>query len=222
MDSNIIKLKNNIYFISIAKNACSTLKYLAYNINNDTLYNDYNYENLHNYIRPWCCNYCWDLKKFIKPDNSITFAIYRDPVERFISAYINMKNGGMLYTYMLIKSYNGCNTFNDFLNYAKYEINMYGKNYYDYIDEHLRPQSFYYNYNDIDYLVKIEDLDNFLFNVLGNDIYNKYYKEKQNVCNIDKSIFYKEITDENIKDIKILYKDDYLLLEKYKDKLWNY
>lgn len=218
MYTNVVKLKNNLYFLSIAKNACSTLKYLAYNINNDVIYNEH-YDNLHNIVRPWGCNYCWNLESFIKPENSIVFTIYRDPVERFLSAYINMKKGGMKYTNYIIQQFNGNKTFDDFLDYAKYEfINIDKDHYYDF-DEHFRPQSFYYNYDDIDYLVKIEDLDSFLQKYLGDD-YNKYYKKKQNVCNVYKNEFLNEINENHINQIKELYKEDYLILEKYKDKLY--
>lgn len=89
----------------------------------------------------------------------VKFAVYRDPVERFIANYKHFvldKTKRRYFNY--IGLYND-KSFERFVQFAEFEL---GKSHVEYQDEHIRRQSDYYKPQDVDYIVPIEKLNLFL------------------------------------------------------------
>lgn len=129
----------------------------------------------------------------------LKFAVWRDPVERLISAYkcfvIEKKPRYYFYWLDLYTD----SSFERFVEFTKFEL---GKSRVILQDEHIRKQADYYSPSDVDYIVPIEHLNHFL---------TKHHiptlKERSNEtqdCNL-------EIEDSVIKDIQKLYLKDYQL-----------
>ena len=69
-------------------------------------------------------------------------------------------------------------------------------------DEHLRPQSFFYEPEDVDWVVPLENLDSFLMKHLDIDTGYRY----------NKSIQITYLTESQRNMIKTLYRSDYEIL----------
>lgn len=125
----------------------------------------------------------------------VRFAIWRDPYERLRSS---IKNG----------------------NYSVEKVMSLIQNYVFNngicSDQHIRRQSDFYTVNDVDYIVKIEDLDKFLEKVL------KIPKEgiiHTNVSSKKMKYSFFHFNDEQKKFFDEYYAPDYKLLES--DKVWH-
>lgn len=199
-------IKDNIYFVVISKNACTTLKYLTLRFRN---YNITNPDNIHAAIGFEENNFLTKVinKSKIKA-NSIKFAVYRDPVDRFISIYKHFILAGNKRWYIDALNLRNDNNFDRFIEFAKFEISKSNSLMQD---EHIRKQIDYYKEEDVDYIVKLEDLNDFLKYI---NIDPANYK----LNNTDK---YKDFTinDSQKEIIKNLYKDDYNILKS--NKIWD-
>lgn len=133
--------------------------------------------------------------------NKKLMAVWRDPVERFLSSY-NKKN-------VLERLGKEDMPLEDYINYAETQLKMRSGLF---IDEHIRPQNQIYNINDIDVLVDIDCLDDWL-------VEEKILPRKMH--RINESTDHVEATKEQIERIKALYKADYDMLEGYKGERYH-
>lgn len=134
----------------------------------------------------------------------VKFAVWRDPVERLISTYkwfLMEKNWRPYFNWLNL--YEDC-SFDRFLEFTVFEL---GKANPQAQDEHIRKQIDYYSPSDVDYIIHINDLNDFL---IQRGI--PTLKNRQNETHTDKII----LTDEQIGKIKDLYKEDYSLLNHEK------
>lgn len=172
------KVSDNFIVSSIHKIGCSTvaLQGKCYNENIDiNQYEDLKYKHINTSYRG---NIFKTTFKYIlnnvKNSDEKVVVIYRDPIERYISTY---------HTYFIKKMD---------LNNVSIE------------DYHYMPQSFHYDFDDIDIFVKLEDYPEFCkrnnipWILTNKKIINNKYKP----------------TEEEIYKIKELYKDDYILIDK--------
>ncbi len=94
----------------------------------------------------------------------LKFAVYRDPVSRFLSAYHNR----VLYSpidhpFYVGKRLEGMGL-DQFIGVAEQSLKIDNPLY---IDEHIRPQSWCYKPEDVDFIVPIEHLQDFLGTQFG-------------------------------------------------------
>lgn len=132
----------------------------------------------------------------------IKFAVYRDPVKRFLSLYKNKilgqdKEFEEKYKKNNIKS----NELKTFIRFAKKELNNKMV-----CDPHLLPQHLLYKTSDVDYIVPIDKLNIFIKNKLG--------------CNIDLKLnptdYINFKADEReLREIKEIYSEDYKIKPNY-------
>lgn len=191
--------EHNMAFVSIAKNAVTHLK----NIVISSKYGFYpEGEEVHSFIgysdmSPYLCPIAKMKERESELGKLIKFAVWRDPVERLVSCYKHFcleKSNRFYFQYLDL--YND-NSFDRFMEFVRFEL---GKSNPIYQDEHIRKQSDYYCPEDIDYIVPIHKLNQFL--------------EKHSVPVLKKSANETsvkfQLTDQNhIEEIKELYKADY-------------
>jgi hypothetical protein len=179
----------NFMFVCVFKNASSSLRRLAYGSDNLKLE---------------------ERKKMIsikqsrnkKYKNYVKFAVYRDPVERFISFY---KNKVLNYDEWFLKKYKDkkeqIRNLETFIEFAKKEIGNKMT-----CDFHLMPQHLFYKPRDIDYIVPIEKLDLFV-------------KDKLNCAptlRANATVSQKiKVSAKEIDEIKKIYADDYKIKPNY-------
>ncbi len=128
----------------------------------------------------------------------LKFAVWRVPVEHLISTYkwfLMEKNFNSLSLYKN-------DSFAKFLKFVELEL---GKSNPLSQDEQIRKQTDYYEPLDVDYIVHIKELNNFL---IQNGIKTLDIPQNQS-CQIHITV-----TEEQINKIKALYKEDYLLLNQ--------
>lgn len=181
------KIKDNLYFVVISKNACTSIKkYILdkYNIKYTNFYD------LHKKIG-FTENYFLTLVSNKDKLNGIKFAIYRDPLSRAISSYKHMKYKEQYRGYNI-------NNFNEYIDLCKTHLNY---NNPINCDEHIRRQSDYYKKDDVNYVIDINILNEFL----------KLFNVDIGFENISED-FPIEITNEQISIIRELYKNDYEIL----------
>jgi len=135
-------------------------------------------------------------------DSFVKFAVYRDPVERLISLYLDkvspLRNKEKV-NRRYFESVNliGVN-FSSFFRFTKREL----KKQIAFQDEHIRKQSDNYKPEDVDYIVPIKHLNCFMKDVVKVEIPKK--ENKSNPA---------EIPIRFISKIEKLYKEDYKLLD---------
>jgi glycosyltransferase involved in cell wall biosynthesis len=174
-------------FVAIPRNAVTNLKHIV-------LQHDYgldvssNHEVAHDII-----GYCLDgytripmkdAKKTCYRDY-LKFAVYRDPVDRFLSLYAN-------------RVAKGHSSLERFRRFAEKELRKPSLLQ----DEDIRPQGLYYQPEDVDCVVALEDLDSFLrskLNVPAETWLNRSTAMKETPSMRDQEL------------IMRMYKDDYLL-----------
>ncbi len=193
----------NLAFLVISKNACSFLKKVAiYNKTNEWL-NEKQFE-IHSAIgfKPEKSEYL-ATKESLKilererGEKFKTFAVWRDPVLRIQSAYKLFCLKGEPRHYFIYLDINKKTSFDRFMEFVRFES---GKTNPLFIDEHIRKQVDYISGFDVDEIVHIDCLFDFL-----NDNNIPFINEKSNQT---KSSF--RLTDMNfINEIKELYKEDY-------------
>lgn len=134
-----------------------------------------------------------------------TVAIFRDPIERIISA----RNP-------LINEYKLNNT----KEYFKWVINQLMQSDLNNLDQHIIPQYFYYNFNNIDLFIELKNL-----HICLRSIGLKPLKLNQTPKDLYKDDPYNndEIFNIYYPILKKLYNNDYILIDKIKssNKLWK-
>lgn len=168
--------KHRLMFLGIAKNGSTTLKHIMYREEFGTDTQGTPVE-IHRF---WGWKPCADRvveasnKKELEAYSGYTrFAIYRDPVSRFLSAYHNM----VLYAkvpheYYVENRLEGMGL-DHFIDVTATILKM---NNPLHIDEHLRPQAWQYCPEDVDYIVPIESMSDFLesrFGIQPGPVHNK-------------------------------------------------
>lgn len=186
-------------FVVISKNASSHLK----NIFASSLYGFYpNQGGAHSLVGyDDASPYLYPVSKMQEKEKEfgkmIKFAVWRDPVERLVSCYKLFcleKANRFYFRYLALFE---DNSFDRFMEFVRFEL---GKSNPIYQDEHIRRQSDYYRPEDVDYIVPIHKLNQFL-EEHGVPVLKKSANET--------SVKFK-LTDRNhIEEIKELYKTDY-------------
>ena len=213
---NKFVILNNEYAINImSKCGSSTLGYLAYAQNfpddkfltkgEDSIHK-YDFINFNSSESPKN-NYhqkiemrCWvDIEK-IKKCGYKKVAIFRDPIERLLSA-----RNPLMFSFNL-------STNEDFFTFVGDEI----KKPIGCTDQHVIPQSCFYNFDDIDIFVELKDLENWLVSIGCEPIRLNQTPHGR----------YEDATDDIKKWMPQLleyYKDDFALIEKIRDsgKVWH-
>lgn len=195
----------NMAFVSIAKNAVTHLK----NIVVSSKFGFYpEGEEVHNYIgyndmSPYLCPVLKIKERECRSGKLIKFAVWRDPVERLVSCYKHFcLERTSHYYYSLLGVYEN-NSFDYFMSIVRLELSKKDPLYQD---EHIRRQSDYYRPEDVDYIVPIHKLNQFL-KEHGVPILKKSANET--------SVRF-QLTDPNyISEIKELYKSDYAIITNY-------
>jgi len=203
----IVNHKRKHLFVSTAKSGCTTLKYLTV-IDDELVNNKINPQNAHEII-----GYKSNDKTLIstsskKYPNYTRFAVLRDPVERFISWYSD-KVTHPYQPYVFLSGLAKDQSIDRCLAFLEYELT---KSDSEWMDEHVRPQSMYFDPDDIDIFVYISDLSKYL-RIIG-------VKRSQRSSNKGKTQNIK-LTKEQMSRFKALYASDYKLLETVKDKVWR-
>ena len=195
----------NLAFVSIAKNAVTHLK----NIVVSSKYGFYpDGEEVHDFIgyndiSPYLCPVSKMKERESKSGKLIKFAVWRDPVERLVSCYKHFcLERASHYYFSLLGVYEN-NSFDYFMSVVRLELSKKDPLYQD---EHLRRQSDYYCQEDVDYIVPIHKLNQFL--------------EEQNVPVLKESANETsvrfQLTDPGyIAEIKKLYRSDYEIVITY-------
>lgn len=196
---NIIHLKDNFYYVDVAKNGSSTLRGIKYYYENNKEFIGTNNELWRMYAKTN------DFKEFISTKHNRLIFILRNPIERLISYYLNLKKRNDGFKPPI-------NDFKQMVEYAKYEA--YKTKY----DVHIQPQIINYLHyeNYITDIVMINDLSDFLqkeVNVENVKILNSF--------NILYNEYQQEFTNNLINEIKEIYKEDILLIDKCKDKIYK-
>lgn len=186
-------------FVIISKNASSHLR----NVLASSLYGFYpNQNGAHSLIgyddaSPYLCPVSKMQEKEKESGKMIKFAVWRDPVERLVSCYKHFcleKANRFYFRYLALFE---DNSFDRFMEFVRFEL---GKSNPVYQDEHIRRQSDYYRPEDVDYIVPIYKLNQFL-EEHGVPVLKKSANET--------SVKF-QLTDRNhIEEIKELYKADY-------------
>lgn len=142
-------------------------------------------------------------------DGIITFAVWRDPFDRLVSFYYNKVVNPN--TFEKYKKRNGWGKsdigFDELMEFVRKHLQ---KPIQLNADEHVRRQSDYYKIDDVDFIVKIEDLTDFL----------KSYGVEVPEKNINASVKGDDNFEGYRKEIEDLYKADYDILKS--DKIWKH
>lgn len=153
--------EHNMAFVSIAKNAVTHLK----NIVVSSKYGFYpEGEEVHSFIgyndmSPYLCPVTKMKERESESGKLIKFAVWRDPVERLVSCYKHFcLERTSHYYYSLLGVYEN-NSFDYFMSVVRLELSKKDPLYQD---EHIRRQSDYYSLEDVDYIVPIHKLNQFL------------------------------------------------------------
>lgn len=149
-------------FVMISKNAVTTLKNIAIYAklgiipDDETVTHDYiGYTPANGFLIPISEMSAYEAKygKFLK------FAVWRDPVDRLVSAYRwFVLQKAKRYYFLYLGLYQD-SSFERFMQFVEFELQKTDPLYQD---EHIRRQSDYYSPEDVDYVVPIEKLDRFL------------------------------------------------------------
>lgn len=149
-------------FVMISKNAVTTLKNIAIYAklgiipDNEIVTHDYiGYTPANSFLIPVSEMSAYEAKygKFLK------FAVWRDPVDRLVSAYRwFVLQKAKRYYFLYLGLYQD-SSFERFMQFVEFELQKTDPLYQD---EHIRRQSDYYSPEDVDYVVPIEKLDRFL------------------------------------------------------------
>lgn len=189
----------HLAFVIIAKNASSHLR----NVLASSLYGFYpNQGGAHSLVgyddaSPYLCPVSRMQEKEKESGKMIKFAVWRDPVERLVSCYKHFcleKANRFYFRYLALFE---DNSFDRFMEFVRFELR---KSNPVYQDEHIRRQSDYYRPEDVDYIVPIHKLNQFL-EEHGVPVLKKSANET--------SVKF-QLTDWNyIEEIRELYKADY-------------
>lgn len=196
--------KHKVAFVCISKNASTYLKNIAIytkegdkELSENAIQTRVGYSPQNGYLVP--ISKMSDYEE--KYGNLLKFAVWRDPVERLISSYKWFMQEGNWRVYFNWLSLYEDNSFDRFLEFVEFEL---GKSNPMMQDEHIRKQSDYYKVLDVDYIIRISELNHFLIQngIPTLEIQNNQTRKSK-----------VEVTSEQINRIKELYKDDYSLPE---------
>jgi hypothetical protein len=196
-------------FVVIAKNASTTLKRLIYSLDYPDAGPISDTEETHEYF-----GYSYDNKVRIPLTESskysssryLRFAIYRDPVERFLSVYYD-KVSPLRSPGKPVRKYFAENgvinaDIDKFLAFTERELQ---KENWLLQDEHLRCQSSFYEPSSVDFIVPLERLNSFLNEHLGIKG-SRYFNKSSYSASTSLHVKQKEI-------LEYLYRDDYELVK---------
>jgi hypothetical protein len=206
----IVNHKRRHRFVSTAKAGCTTLKYVT--AIDDDLYEFAENEKIQSVHDKM--GYAPNGSSLIAIDSDkhsdyTSLAVWRDPVERFISWYRD-KVAHPYQRYIFLTALAVDNDIDRCIQFLEFELS---KTQSEWIDEHLRPHHRYYNPEQIDVLVDMKDLNAYLESIgieQDNQKTNTSAKKSELV-----------VTDEQKQRIKELYQGDYDMYEQMKSKLWK-
>ncbi|WP_313187755.1 sulfotransferase family 2 domain-containing protein [Sphingobacterium siyangense] len=196
---------SNVAFLSISKNASSFLKTTAIFNATQKWVQDADIPDVHNLIgfdpekSPYLFKYEDLSQKKKENPELITFAVWRDPVDRFISTYkLFFLEREFRNYFNWMGFYNRSVSFKEFLKFAEFELSKPDPAFQD---EHIRRQTAYIeSTDDIDFIVHMKDVYRFL-----DEHKVQYIREKSNQTNSN----FEKINSADIAKIKKLYKEDY-------------
>lgn len=159
--------RHRFMYLSISKNASTSLKYHMWQEENDGKFEG----------QPGAIHQYWgwkpvkdrtidrkDSKELARYKDYLKFAVHRDPVSRFLSMYHNR----VLFSDFAHPFYAGKRLagmgLDQFIRVTESILKIQN---HLYIDEHIRPQAWCYEPADVDYIVPIEQLDAFLQGQFG-------------------------------------------------------
>lgn len=154
--------KHRLMFAGVSKNASTSLKDIMYR-EEFGIADSSKLEHVHQ-LWGWHAQAgrsieLGDTKSFEAYPGYTRFAVYRDPVSRFMSTYHNrVIYNGIAHPFYIGNRLEGMGL-EQFINVVEALIRIENPLH---IDEHLRPQSWCYEPGDIDYIVPIESLSEFL------------------------------------------------------------
>lgn len=154
--------KYRVAFVVISKNAVTTLKNIAIYAklgvvpDDETITHAYiGYTPANGFLVPVSEMSAYE----VKHGRCLKFAVWRDPVERLVSTYRwFVLQKAKRYYFLYLGLYQDT-SFERFMQFVKFELEKSNPLYQD---EHIRKQSSYYSPEDVDYIVPIEKLDQFL------------------------------------------------------------
>ena len=188
-------------FVAIAKNALTTLKHLVllYDYDLELGERDTNLHEILGYAMDGYSRISITDAKNSRYSNYVKFAVYRDPVERFLSLYVNkiMPESRSRHPQFVSAGIDGADL-GKFIDFSRRELHKPVLLQ----DEHLRPQSQHYSSSDVDHIIDLKNLDAFLENTL-----NVPTQTPMNESRPEKPF----ITDAERREIKCLYQGDYKL-----------
>ena len=194
-------------FVVIAKNASTSLKRLVHSLDYPGQEPLFDTEAIHEFF-----GYSLDGKTripLISNERPATheytrFAVYRDPVERFLSVYNDKVSPARSAGKAVRKYFASCGVIDsDIDTFLCFTENELQKSDPLLQDEHLRPQSSFYEPENVDWVVPIESLDSFLMKHLDIDTGSRYNKSGQTT----------HLTEAQLNILNTLYKDDYDILK---------
>jgi Sulfotransferase family len=155
-------------FLSISKNACTTLKHLSYELDTG---------------HPFACGDPWEIHDHLgyapipgrvidrrdraqlaKLAGYTRFTVYRDPVERLLSAYADKVPPGSVGADFFVKRGLIGMALDPFLDVVEQVLSLQDPLL---MDEHLRPQHLCFEPADVEFVVPIEHLTRFLAQRFG-------------------------------------------------------
>jgi len=150
-------------FISISKNACTTLKHLSYELDTGHPFACVDPWEIHDHFGyapvPGCIIDRRDRAQLAQLADYTRFVVYRDPTERFLSAYADKVQPGSVGADFFVKSGLIGLPLDPFLDVVQEVLSLRDPLL---IDEHLRPQHLCFEPADVDFVVPIQHLTRFL------------------------------------------------------------
>lgn len=200
----IVNHKRKHKFVSIAKGGCTNLKLITAT---DDSIKVKDKKEIHGKYRSRA-----DGKQTILiGDDSykgfVRVVFWRDPVKRFFSWYSD-KVQHVYQPYLISVGFALDDSFERAIDFLKFEL---GKNESEWIEEHVRPQSLIYDINDVDVVVDMKDMDDYLA-AIGVDI-----PKNINISSKPK----KKMPEWVEKEVKQLYKADYDMKKRLESKWWD-
>lgn len=205
----IVNHKRRHRFASTAKVGCSTLKYITVVDNN-----------LHRFKKNEKPQMAHDILGYVPDGKNLvattsdeyaeytTVAVWRDPVERFISWYSD-KVAHPYQPYIFLSALANEQTVERCLDFLEFELS---KNDAEWMDEHVRPQHAFFAAEDIDVFVNISDLSAYLESIGIEQQKRSSNKSKKTGI---------ELTEEQQDRLTSLYKLDYELRDHNQEKFWR-
>ena len=197
--------KHKLAFVAISKNAVTYLKNLAVYMETGVLPSGMNCHAIVGYKESDTYLCAIDRMKEVEKQLGVftKFAVWRDPVERLVSCYklYCLEREPRAYFHFLNLDYDI--GFDRFMQFVEFEL---GKKDPVYQDEHIRRQCDYYRPDQVDYIVPLEKVRDFL--------QERGVKQPEQKANATHTSF--RLNDEaHIRRIRELYNDDYLIIPNY-------